>query len=166
MAHSRKRNSIIGIVAFILFVGITGYALAASGNMSNPFSFLTQGGGRERGGDFGGGRDGGQFAPPSTVQSNSATTTTTDSGLTPPVGFAAPSVPPTSDAASSGTSFQSDRGERGFPGEGGFASSQVGGVLFNLWFICAITAVVVVLQQSIDFIRRRMRRYPQRTAAA
>jgi hypothetical protein len=34
--------------------------------------------------------------------------------------------------------------------------SQFGSVLFNIWFLCAVTAVVIVLQQVLVFIKRRL----------
>jgi hypothetical protein len=44
--------------------------------------------------------------------------------------------------------------------------SQIGDVLFDLWFICAATAVVIVLQQIVGFMIRGLKRRTRPAMAA
>lgn len=43
-------------------------------------------------------------------------------------------------------------------GQDGFVLSQLGDVLFNLWFICATTAVVIMVQKGVGFLISKLYR--------
>lgn len=116
----RKRKSTLPILLFIALVALTGYGLATTGHLNNPFAFLSQTQGDRR---------------PANFDSRS----TGDAPATPQ--FA-------------------QRGEGG-PDEGGSTISinwsQAGDVLFNLWYLAATTAVVIVVQKVGGFLIKQIR---------
>lgn len=63
----------------------------------------------------------------------------------------------------------STRPARGAGGEGGdqssFSISQIGSVLYNVWFLFAITAVVIVVQTVGGGLIQRLRQRVPRTAS-
>ena len=155
----RKQKS-VGLVAFSVFVAlilVTGYMLNAAGYDNNPFdqiAFLSGsvGGGEGRSGrDFAGKSGNSDFALPASNPDNTGIdltgVSTTNSQ------FQLPSVselnsPATDNAVTDGTvTFDGlGRGD-----ENSIAWSDLGDVLYNLWFICAITAVFIVVQKVFKF---------------
>jgi len=109
MNRKNNRRKALWITIFVLIVGLSGFALSASGNFENPLSALIGGNGGE------GGRRG---APPAGVSGQ------------------------TSSAQPSQGTFQ--RGEGG--DQSSISWSAIGGVLYNVWFLFAAAAVVIIVQ--------------------
>jgi hypothetical protein len=126
MIRKRKSTNLVGIAVFVVLVIVTGYILAATDNFDNPFdeiAFLQGAGGMD-----------GQFAAPDA-----------DANFT------------LADGQSAGTSLSSDEfqlppdsGDTGFREMDSISWSQLGSVFFDLWFLCAVTAVVIVVQQVLS----------------
>lgn len=114
MAQRRKSTNWRGIIIFLVLVGLTGYALASSGNLDNPFRIFTQTQGR--------GEGSAQERP---------------EGQTPTTG-----------------EFQG----RGSEESVSINWSSIGGVLFNLWYLAATTAIIVIIQRPLGYLITRIRR--------
>jgi len=146
MTRRRKSNGLIGIVIFIAFVGLSGFALAATGQFSNPFGFLIQAQGRGEGRPPMGDANGGT-RPVRSFNGGTGSTNTTPSGST-----NVAQVPPA--------------GEQGSGGEQASINwSQLGNVLFDLWFLCATTAVVIVAQKAGRYLIQQVKQHRQPAAA-
>ncbi len=191
----RKRKS-VGFVAFIVFVAmilVSGYALNAAGYDNNPFdqiAFLSGSLGSD-----GGGRFGHTFAPDSgnsdfalpassdtalpALSDPSASSSTTLPGLSDTSGIdltglsttASLQLPPVSDLSSSDSGALGDPGANGFGGpdrgdQNSISWSDIGDVLYNVWFICATTAVFIVVQYVFKFTLKQFKRRSPVLAAA
>ena len=124
MNRKFNRRKALWITLFILVVSLSGFALAASGNLENPLGTLVGGSGGHEGRERG--------TPPSTSG---------DQTETQPTG--------------------TGRGEGGGD-QSSFNFSQIGSVLNNVWFLFAITAVVIVVQTiGGGLIQRLKQRIPR-----
>jgi hypothetical protein len=125
----RKRKSTIPIIVFIAIVAITGVGLVATGHFSNPFGFLTQG---DRGPDNFDNRSAGNNFDQNRPAADNST---------------APQF--------------AQRGDGGGFDEGGNTISinwsQAGNVVFDLWYIAATTAVVIIVQKVGGFLIQQIR---------
>lgn len=139
MVNRRKRRWQIGILIFIALVIISGFALAQSGHMENPFQvFSMLGVGNAEG------RPERDFEPAGEGQHQAG-------------------QPPTA-PRSEAFGRHGSEGDRG--GGTTIAWSQIGDVLFDIWFICAVTAVVIVVSYPLGWFRQRRRATRQQVAAA
>ena len=115
------------MVVFVLMVAVSGYALAASGNMENPFTVLTEisttlntnGDATLRNVEFGGQETRRNASPPS--------------------------------------GFEQQGGERAGEQSTTIQWNMAGGVLFNLWFLAAVTALVMIVGQVWRFVSPQFR---------
>ena len=128
VSRKRKSTNVLPILLFIALVVFAGFGLAATGNLSNPFGFLTQSQGH---------RDG----PPMNANNQVA--------------------------ANSNASSSAQFSARGPDDGGGDSSSisidwsQITTVLFNLWYLCATTAVVIVLQKVGGYLIHQVKQRRQ-----
>ncbi|MCL4251653.1 MAG: hypothetical protein KJ065_26110 [Anaerolineae bacterium] len=129
MTRRRKTNNLIGIFILLVVVIAGGAALAATGNLENPLRIFSTVGGGE-GGGFRGGE-----------------------------GFEPPAQP-------DGTTFTASEPGEGFAGRGGGEGgadsiqwSQIGSVLYDVWVMLAVTALVVLigtpLGRALKWLRQR-----------
>src|SRR5690348_774801 len=133
MKQKQRRTKIIGALIFVVLVAVAGFGLVATGNFHNPFDFL-------------GGDRGGPGAPVSQVANN-------NTGR----GSGAPAFQATNNNVGRGQRFAPDRaGFRGGPGgdpdggnNNGIAWKQIGGVFFELWFLSAVVACYILVQQIL-----------------
>ncbi|HEX2905365.1 MAG TPA: hypothetical protein VHO69_00785 [Phototrophicaceae bacterium] len=137
MTQTRSTRRVIGSIIFIIIVVISGVALAANGNLSNPFTVIPEisalvsgtvgfpGAGGER--PEGGGEGRPAMGP-------SGGERTRPEGR--PEGF----------------------GERDGGNDTTIQWSAFGGVLFNVWFIAAVTAVIMIVSYPLGFVVKRLRR--------
>lgn len=126
-----KHKGLVAMGVFLALLGVTGYALASSGHFENSFRVFSQ-----FGGVSGGGREG-------RIGEGS--------------GRAGRGTPPTN---AQGRPAEGNFG-RGEGGQNQFVWSQVGDVLFDIWFLFAVTAAVMLIQWPISLFfkaRRRRRR--------
>lgn len=160
----KRRNKWINLIAFavfVLFVGVSGYALSASGYVDNPFdqiSFLSRWAG---GGE---GRFERRLRPETTTNLSSPDSNTSDSPVNVtdrPEGSGQFQLPPPNQLNRSGSDAPIRfRGEGDGPGDqNGIQWSNIGDVLYNLWFICAATAVFIVVQYLFKLSVRRVKSY-------
>lgn len=129
MAQRRKSTNWRGIIIFLVLVGLTGYALASSGNLDNPFRIFTQAQGR------------GEGTFPERPEGEAS-----ERGEMP-----------------EGAEFQGRGGEE----SASINWSSIGSVLFNLWYLAATTAVIIIIQRPLGFLitRIRQRFHPPASAA-
>ena len=139
MNRKGKSTGTRWIIVFILLVGLTGLGLAATGHLSNPFGFLSQGQGRAEG------------KPPMGNNAGGSTRGTTSANASAPTNA---QFPPNS----------GDRGEGG--GQANINWSQIGDVAFNLWYLFATTAVIIVIQKGGGYLIRQIKQIRQRTHPA
>lgn len=180
MAARRKQTPVRGITIFIVAVVISGYALSATGHFDNPFTEISDSVSMNSLLD-------GQFAPsggdamdlssdsvdttakPSfddlTAQDANANMTDTGALDLSNLDDSSDGVTLAADDSFAGRPFDGDRLDRG-EGQGTIQWSQIGDVLFDLWFICAATAVVIVLQQLVSFAIRSFKRRARPAMAA
>lgn len=170
----RKRRS-VGIIAFLVFVAlilVSGYALNAAGYDDNPFpeiAFLTSSA------SSGGGRFAQSFTTDTGSSDLSSLPSSTDDSGVDLTGLSTTTsqfqLPPVSDLSTSDTGAATDPGANTFAGPGpddqnSIWWSDVSDVLYNLWFICAITAVFIVVQYMFKFSLKQFKRRMPRMAAA
>jgi hypothetical protein len=174
----RKRKS-VGMVTFMIFVAlvlISGYTLNAAGYDNNPFSqitFLTSSVGS------GGGRFERNFTPETTGSDLALPALESDDSGIDLTGLSTSDsqlqLPPVDELSTSNTVAATSSGTDtiALPDRGGdqnsIAWSDIGDVLYNLWFICATTVVFIVVQYLFKFalnqFKRRMPRTPRMAAA-
>lgn len=134
-----KRRSLFIKLAFVILVIIGGTLLASSGNLSNPFTVFST----LASGNLAEGGEGHERG-------------------TPPEGSQAPS-----DTSTPGAQFQG--GARGSSSEIALDWSAFAGVLFNLWFIAAAAAVIMVIGTPIGLgikkLKSTRKRPPQLSPA-
>lgn len=177
----RKRKS-VGVLAFVVFavlVVVGGYALDAAGRTDNPFDQIAFLGNWANGGEqrfereFSAGTEGTSFDLPALQDAGAQTDDIDLAGLNTTSASSQFQLPPVSDLTASADAT-SDRGLRGsdaFDGRGGDTQSSIswsdfGDVLYNLWFVCATTAVFIVVQQVFKFIVRQYKRRSPSVAVA
>lgn len=134
MNRKRTTTSIRWIAIFIMIVGLTGLGLAATGHLSNPFGFLSQGQGHAEG-----------------RPANSANLTTANQATG-------------SQNASAPTNAQTPPG--GGSNQASINWSQIGDVAFNLWYLFATTAVIIIVQKGGGYLIRHMKQIGQRKQPA
>jgi hypothetical protein len=187
----RRSTAFLAYGVFLAVVLVTGAALTAAGFDENPFdqlafmiSFTQNGNAFELEG-----AQTTQFALPETdavdasatapegfalpdlgtsTDSSDTSTSQTDGFALPDLDTATPSaVEGSSDASTSALPSRPDGdfgGGRG--GSQGLNWSDFGSVLYNLWFIAAVTAVVIPVQVLIRFVIRQTKRRPTAAVAA
>ena len=145
MNRRHTSRGLIGKILFILVVVACGYALVVSGNMRNPFNVLTE---------------------------ITSLTVFSEQGAPTDGEFAVDSTRPVGDMSTedAGTPPAGDF-EGGSPdGQTSIQWSQVGGVLFNLWFLAAASVFVMLAGRPLRYLlkplRRVMKRPPQRRRVA
>lgn len=149
MARRSNRRTWIIKIAFIALVVVSGIALAQSGDLRNPFTVFSRLTGNQFGGFERGGFERGE-RPEGVNQQG-------EGGSTTPQGFR--------------------RGERpeGFGREGRGIDDAItlnwnafDGVLFDLWFIAAAAAVIMVIGPLVGKLIKKLRppRRPNRSQAA
>lgn len=135
------------VILFIAVVIAAGFGLASTGNFRNPIGFLLQAQGRAGFAD--------RAVPADTNGTDPASAT--GSG---PSGSLNTAVRNTISAGSANASAARS-GNFGSGGDGENATSvnwsQVGGVLFNLWYLGATAAALIILQKLGGAILRRVR---------
>lgn len=134
MKRKQKRTHIIGALIFVALVAIAGFGLVATGNFHNPLNFF--------GGDMG--HQGGPGAPIDQAVNNNA-----DRG---PGAFTFRTA---NNSTGRGQGFTPDHpGAGGGPDDnnGGIAWNQIGSVSFDLWFLSAIVACYILVQQMLGLI--------------
>ncbi len=180
MKRKRKLLSARAIVAFVAFLTISGSALAATGHIDNPVIALKDTVAMDAliGGP-------GSIALPAVGSGSSQTlvltsldTTTAGSSVAalPPLSSlpsdstsadASMSLPPLSSLPSDSTSadasmslppLQDATAANVTAPDEGIRWSEIGDVLFDLWFIAAVTAFVIVFQHASGFARSRLSR--------
>jgi hypothetical protein len=118
---SHQSRSLFGMLAFIIIVAVSGYALTASGNMRNPFEVI----------------------------SDIANITESGTGSTLSGGRLGMGE------AREGSALQ----QGGGPSEQTTIQwNQLGSVLFNLWFLAALSAFVMVVRRILSFVKKLPRR--------
>lgn len=148
MNHKNNRRKAFWIIIFVLVVSISGLALAASGNLENPLAvFSTSGAGGQRG------------TPPATMVSAADTS----SDVTPLAENTTTAAGGTATAAADSNMMA----ERGGEDQSSVNWSSIGSVLYNTWFLFAITAIVVVIQTLTGQIMQRLKpRIPKAAKAS
>jgi hypothetical protein len=172
----KRKRRIRGFIAFLIFaavVTVSGYALNQAGYVDNPFdqiAFLsnwTNGGEGLFEHQFAVNADSSaEMTLPSTDANNTGitlteSTTTNGRFQLPPVSELNGSD---ADAADSGAPTVIDGPGQSEPE--GIAWSDVGDVLYDLWFIAATTAVFIVVQQVFKFSLKQIQSCMPRMAAA
>ncbi len=176
MKRKRILLSTRAVVAFVLLLAISGYALAANGHFDNPVVALAD---TVAMNDLLANAD--SFDLPSLNSSDSsqsftltALDTSSDAALplasdTAAASFTLPSLDALAADTSAGTAFTLPALD-----QGGAAAAQdtaslsaaddsadtirwaeIGDVLFDLWFLAAVTAFVIVFQRVVGFVRAR-----------
>ena len=133
MARRHSSRGFIGKLLFILVVVACGYALAVSGNLRNPFNALTE--------------------ITSLVVSG-------EQSASPDGEFAAMGARPERDMSVDGAGAPpADDFEGGGPdNQTSIQWSEIGGVLFNLWFIAAASAFVMLVGRPLSLLLKPQRR--------
>ena len=184
MKRKRKLLSARAIVAFVAFVTVSGSALAATGHFDNPVIALkdTVAMNALVDGSFAlpavssdsqtlkltsldsTTTDSSVAALPalSTLPTDStSTSTSTDTSMSLPPLSALP-TDSTSTSTSADTSMSlpplQDAGAANAAPDVGIRWSEIGDVLFDLWFLAAVTAFVIVFQHVVGFARARLSR--------
>lgn len=124
MSKKRRPFRWAGVLIFVVLVAITGFALNRKGYWDNPFDHLMNNSGE--GHDSSGERE-------------------------PPGGLNREAMPRDSEA---GNPFRPEGGKPGGASAGldAIAWSQIGGVLFDLWFLFAATAVVILTARLAGYV--------------
>ncbi len=165
MAIKRKTTPVRGIIVFIIAVAISGYALAATNHFDNPFTEISDSVamGNLVDGQFGSGTasldtptDTTGTAKPSfdalLAQDSNSTNTLDTSALN----SDDDTVTLATDSSFSEKPFDArDRGAG--HDENSIQWSQIGDVLFDLWFLCAATVFVIIMQQIVGFTIRSLK---------
>jgi hypothetical protein len=174
----RKRKS-VGVIAFIIFVVlifVSGYALRAAGYDDNPFdqiSFLSNwanGGEGRFARDFAATNDGSaDFSLPSSSTDSSEVSLTDLSNSDNQFSLSSTSDLSNSDTNTTASDFGNDTfapPDRGGEDQNNINWSDFGSVLYDFWFICAVTAVFIVVQRTFKFsIKQVKNRLPVMAAA-
>jgi hypothetical protein len=173
MARQTKARPWLGTTIFVVIIVLSGLWLNLAGKMQNPFRVLPDiANFISSGGETSGSERNEGFRP--SASASGAAATPGSSAVTTPTGSSTTTTPSASRTAPSrGGQFQPGNGQRppqqgnfgggeqrgggDRGGEGDMQWNMYGDVLFDLWFIAAITAVVVVLSQLIKFLSRRFR---------
>ena len=133
MARRHASRGFIGKLLFILVVVVCGYALAVSGNLRNPFTVLTEITNLTISGE--------QSAPPegefAAEDARPERDMSVDSADTPPAGDFVGGSPDNQ------TSIQ---------------WNEIGGVLFNLWFLAAASVFVMLVGRPLSLLLKPLRR--------
>ena len=174
----RKRKS-VGVIAFMIFVVlifVSGYALRTAGYDDNPFdqiSFLSNwangGEGRfER--DFAANSNGNtNFSLPSSSTDNSGVSLTDLSNSDNEFSLSSTSDLSNSDTNTTANDFGNNTftpPDRGGDDQNSINWSDFGSVLYDFWFICAVTAVFIVVQRVFKFsIKQVKNRLPTMATA-
>ena len=138
MKTRRNRRNMVGIAIFIGLVVVSGLWFNATNNIENPFKIISN-----------------------TIERLTAT-------QNPPAMTMAASTEATGDVAASMEERRPPEGEEGQrPAGGGHGGNELSlsafnwdlldGVLFNLWFICAVTAVVMLIGTPIGKLIKRLK---------
>ncbi|MCA9886056.1 MAG: hypothetical protein KC708_23945 [Anaerolineae bacterium] len=139
MKHLLARKGLMAAIIFFALVAIGGAALATSNNWENPFNALN-----------------------------------TLVGTTAGIEGAGPTGETDGERAAPPDRSEMAEGEMPEMGEGGSAEgislswSQIGGVLYNIWYLFAAAAFVMVISIPVQFIRQQLRRLnltPKQAAA-
>lgn len=142
-----SQKGLIALIVFFVLLTASGALLAASGNWENPFAAFGIGpmeGGR-------GGRGEG-FTPPERSEGSSA------EGFSAPEGFTSPDGAASREASSGETTTQPMRREGGRGGESqGIQWSQLGAVLFDIWFLFAASGAVIVIGLFYQLVRKQVK---------
>ena len=174
MARKRKTRPVRGIIIFIIIVAISGYALAATNHFDNPFTEISDSmaTGNLVDGQFGSSAASLDTATDTTgtakpsfdalLAEESSSTNTLDTSA-----ISTDDETVTLAADSSVSEKPLDAGDRGAGhDENSIQWSQIGGVLFDLWFLCAATVFVIIMQQIVGFMIRGLKRRTRPAMAA
>jgi hypothetical protein len=137
MTQTRSTRRVIGSIIFIIIVVISGVALAANGNLRNPFIVI-----------------------PEISALVSGTASFPGAGGERPErgGEGRPAMGPSGGERTRPEGRPEGLGERGAVDDTAIQWSEFGGVLFNVWFIAAVTAVMMVVSYPLGFVVKRLRR--------
>lgn len=158
-----KRRQHRNMIAMLVFIGLViagGVALFATDNWENPFSAFTMltgsGGERGEGGDEFGSPDRFDREAPAVeiVVPEDSTTAAEVSDL---ADSDAETVVSTSQTSSERPAMGEGMGQGRGRESSGFAWSQFGSVLYNVWFLFAAAAVMMLISLPLDAFRRRNR---------
>jgi hypothetical protein len=165
----RRRRKSVGLIAFCIFVACIvagGFALKTAGYVDNPFDQIAFLSNWENGGE-------GRFERDFAVNAGSAALPASDASSVNPTGRSAASskfqLPPPDELSGSDTASNPGANVPVGPGRGdqnSIAWSDLGDVLYDLWFICATTAVFIVVQQVFRFSLKQFKSRMPRVAAA
>ncbi|MEO8610766.1 MAG: hypothetical protein ABI690_22905 [Chloroflexota bacterium] len=170
MASKRKKTTPVrGILIFIVIVAISGYALVATKHFDSPFAEIsdTVAMGNLIDGQFGADAasltssdttvDTGTAKPSfdSLLAQDTSTVSTVDGAG---IGSTSDSsITLTSSDTFSASALDAGNGAAGHD-ENSIQWSQIGDVLFDLWFLCAATVFVIIMQQIVGFLIRGLKR--------
>lgn len=174
MATKRKTTPIRGIILFIIAVAMSGYALAATNHFDNPFAEISDSVamGNLVDGQFGSSAasldtttDTSGTAKPSFDQllaQDSSSINTLDTSV---ISAGDQTVTLAADSTFAEKPVDAGNGGTGHD-ENSIQWSQIGDVLFDLWFLCAATVFVIVMQQIVVFMIRGLKRRNRPAMAA
>jgi hypothetical protein len=175
MASKRKKTTPVrGILVFIVIVAISGYALAATNHFDNPFTEISD---SVAMGNLVDGQFGADAASLNTTTSDTGTAKPSfdtllaqDSSSTNTLDTSAISTDDETVTLAADSTFAEkplDTGN-GIAGhdENSIQWSQIGDVLFDLWFLCAATVFVIIMQQIVGFMIRGLKRRNRPAMAA
>lgn len=169
MASKRKTTPVRGIILFIVIVAISGYALAATNHFDNPFAEISD---TVSMGNLLDGQLGSGAASLDTTTANTQAGKPSigdlmaqDTSLTSGAKAVDENVTITSGDAFSASPLDAGNGDAGHD-ENSIQWSQIGDVLFDLWFLCAATVFVIIMQQIVGSIIRGLKRRTRPALAA
>jgi hypothetical protein len=174
MASKRKTTPVRGIIVFIIAVAISGYTLAATNHFDNPFAEISD---TVSMGNLIDGQFGTDAASLDTTASDTGSAKPSfdqllaqDSSSTNALDTSEGSTDDETVTLAADSSFAQkplDTGDRGAGhDENSIQWSQIGDVLFDLWFLCAATVFVIILQQIVGSVIRGLKRRTHPAMAA
>ncbi|MFN8420025.1 MAG: hypothetical protein U0528_12405 [Anaerolineae bacterium] len=162
--RSNPLRSFIAITIFILFVSVTGYALAASEHADNPFdqiaylsNWINDGEQLQLGMP-----QGSAGTPPrafkvvgsvGAADTQLAQADESDTDIETDYDDGAVENTTSADTTTTFTGFRADGGDDAQP----LAWDQIGDVLYDWWFICAVTAGFIVVQSVYKFSSKQLK---------
>lgn len=128
MIRQKQSRRLAGVIIFIIVVVISGFALAATGNMRNPFNVISE-----------------------------ITGVANANGMERPSGERG-APPSGSFGRAERGGVEGGMEGRGGGESAAIQWSRLGGVLFNLWVFAAAAAIVMVIGRPIGLLIKQLRR--------